>query len=174
MSARHGPQQPQPGLAIAIRPVRRTDATGLADFYARLTPESRRCRFLGRLDAPTELVPALASDPGIVAVLQESRRRATGRSSPTHRFSSDGHHGAEVAFAVADELQGHGLGRRLVSRSLRLARELGADRASATLLAGNVPMRHLLTAVGQPVCATAWRPGPKRSFSTSGSVLRRA
>jgi GNAT superfamily N-acetyltransferase len=56
-----------------------------------------------------------------------------------------------VAFAVADDFRGHGLGRQLVSRSLKLARELGADRASATMMLGNVPMRHLLRTAGQPV-----------------------
>src|SRR6187551_3659883 len=39
-------QQPDPGLSVAIRPVRRSDATGLIDFYAGLSPESRRRRFL--------------------------------------------------------------------------------------------------------------------------------
>ena len=34
---------------------------------------------------------------------------------------------------------------------MRLARELGADRASATILAGNASMRHLLTGAGQPL-----------------------
>jgi GNAT superfamily N-acetyltransferase len=147
----------RPRLPIAIRPIRRTDATGLADFYARLMPESRRCRFLGSSMPSTDLVSALAREPGMVAVLGERGAR-DGEIVAHASVQLDGHHGAEVAFAVADELQGHGLGRRLVSRSLRLARELGADRASATLLAGNVPMRHLLTALG-PVCADCLEAG---------------
>jgi GNAT superfamily N-acetyltransferase len=147
----------QPRLAFAIRPVRRTDAPGLADFYARLTPESRRCRFLGSSMPAAEFVSALAGEPGMVAALQGNGAR-NGEIVAHASVQLDGHHGAEVAFAVADELQGHGLGRRLVSRSLRLARELGADRASATLLAGNVQMRHLLTATG-PVCADCLEAG---------------
>ena len=95
-------------------------------------------------------ITRLAGDPGIVAVLEGTATRE-GVIVAHASVQPDGHHGAEVAFAVADELQGHGVGRRLVSRALHLARELGADRASATLLAGNLPMRHLLTAAGQPV-----------------------
>ena len=94
----------------------------------------------------------LTGDPGVVAVRRGSNagtEEIVGHAS----VQPDGHGGAEVAFAVADEIRGHGLGRRLVSHALRLARELGSDRASATMLAGNVPMRHLLTSAGQPVRA---------------------
>ena len=41
----------------------------------------------------------------------------------------------------------------MVGNALKLARELGADRASATMLVDNVPMRHVLTAAGQPIRA---------------------
>ena len=97
-----------------------------------------------------QFIARLAGDPGIVAVLDGSGTRR-GTIVAHASVQPDGHHGAEVAFAVADEFQGHGVGRRLVHRALHLARELGADRASATLLAGNLPMRHLLRAAGQPV-----------------------
>jgi GNAT superfamily N-acetyltransferase len=135
---------------ITIRPVRRADGAGLAGFYARLSPEARRLRFLSASMPGAPLIATLAGNPGVVAVLNESGPRdgtLVGHAS----VQPDGRHGAEVAFAVADELRGHGLGRRLVSRALKLARELGADRASATMLVGNVPMRHLLRTAGQPV-----------------------
>ena len=143
-------QHPEPGLSVAIRPVRSSDATGLVDFYARLTVESRRRRFLTGSIPDPDFIASLARDPGLVAVLNASVARH-GAIAAHASVQPDGRHGAEIAFAVADELQGHGVGRRLVSRALHLARELGADRASATLLAGNIPMRHLLRAAGQPV-----------------------
>ena len=143
-------QQPDPRLSVAIRPVRRSDATGLIDFYAGLSPESRRRRFLTGAIPDPDFIASLARDPGLVAVLDGSAGRH-GAIVAHASVQPDGHHGAEIAFAVADEFQGHGVGRRLVSRALHLARELGADRATATLLAGNVPMRHLLRAAGQPV-----------------------
>ncbi len=140
----------EPGLSIAIRPVRRSDAIGLVDFYARLTAESRRRRFLSGSMPDPGFIARLAGDPGIVAVLEGSATRE-GAIVAHASVQPDGHHGAEIAFAVADAFQGHGVGRRLMSRALHLARELGADRASATLMPGNLPMRHLLTAAGQPV-----------------------
>ena len=135
---------------VSIRPIERADASALSDFYARLSPESRRRRFLGASVPAPQLFATLAGDAGIVALLHEPGPHdgaIVGHAS----VQPDGHHGAEIAFAVADELQGHGLGRRLVSRALRLARELGADRASATMLAGNASMRHLLTRAGHPL-----------------------
>ena len=137
-------------MALTIRPIRRADGPGLANFYARLGPDACRLRFMsGSMPAP-QSIAALADDPGVVAVISAAGPRygtIVGHAS----VQPDGSHGAEVAFAVADELRGHGLGRRLVSRALKLARELGADRASATMLADNVPMRHLLRTAGQPV-----------------------
>ena len=135
---------------VSIRPIERADAPALSDFYARQTPESRRRRFLGASMPAPQLVATLAGDPGVVAVLHEPGPR-DGAIVAHASVQPDGHHGAEIAFAVADEFQRHGLGRRLVSRAVRLARELGADRVSATLLAGNASMRHLLTRAGQPL-----------------------
>lgn len=142
--------QGQPG--ISFRPVRRSDARALGDFYAALTPESRRRRFLGGSGPEAQLVGGFAGDPGVIGELRGGGPHA-GMVVAHASVQPDGHHGAEVAFAVADELQGHGLGRRLVSYALKLARELGADRASATMLADSVAMRHLLAAAGQPVRA---------------------
>ena len=132
-------------VAITIRPVRRADGDALAEFYAGLTVESLRLRFLSTCAPDSRLIATLAADPGVVAVLR--CQAIVGHAS----VQRDGHHGAEIAFAVADELRGHGLGRRLVSTAPKLARELGADRASATMLVGNVPMRHLMQTAGQPV-----------------------
>jgi GNAT superfamily N-acetyltransferase len=143
-------RQGQPG--IAFRPVRRSDAAALADFYATLTPESRRRRFLGGSVPDAQRMSDFAGDPGVVGELRDGGPH-DGAIVAHASVQPDGHHGAEVAFAVADEQQGHGLGRRLVSYALKLARELGADRASATMLADNVAMRHMLTAAGQPVRA---------------------
>jgi len=136
--------------SVTIRPVSRSDATGLIDFYSRLTAESRRRRFLSCSTPNPHFISRLAGDPGVVAVLDGSVTRR-GAIVAHASVQPDGHHGAEIAFAVADAFQGHGVGRRLVGRALHLARELGADRASATLLAGNVPMGHLLRAAGRPV-----------------------
>jgi GNAT superfamily N-acetyltransferase len=60
---------------------------------------------------------------------------------------------AEIAFAVADELQGQGIGRQLMSMALELARARGLRTATATLLAENVPMRRLVQRADLPIVA---------------------
>ena len=57
---------------------------------------------------------------------------------------------AEIALAVADELQGRGIGRALVDASVGWAHEAGIDRFSATMLSDNVAIRRLLTGLGIP------------------------
>ncbi|HEY6609155.1 MAG TPA: GNAT family N-acetyltransferase, partial [Candidatus Limnocylindria bacterium] len=52
---------------------------------------------------------------------------------------------------VADSMQGHGVGRQLVQRTLARARTFGLMRVDATLLADNAPMRHLLRESGAHV-----------------------
>ena len=57
---------------------------------------------------------------------------------------------AEIALAVADELQGRGIGRALVDASVAWAHEAGIHRLSATMLSDNVAIRRLLTGLGIP------------------------
>jgi RimJ/RimL family protein N-acetyltransferase len=129
---------------VSIRPIERTDAAGLSDFYAGLSPESRRRRFLssGRRSG-AELARAFTQldGEGFVAILREPNDGAiVGHAT----FQPDGTGGAEVAFAVADKLQGRGIGRRLMGAILAEARSAGLRRLNATLFADNAAMRRLL------------------------------
>jgi GNAT superfamily N-acetyltransferase len=142
------------GRWVSIRPIERSDASGLSDFYARLSPESRRRRFLGsapRLDG--DLLQAFAAhDEGLVGILSERGPR-DGAVVAHASVQAVGHNEAEIAFAVADELQGRGIGRRLLPMALDLARARGLRTATATLLAENVPMRRLVRRAGRPIVA---------------------
>jgi len=130
----------------SIRPIERTDAPGLSDFYAGLSPESRRRRFLGcgrRSGAELAGIFTERDGEGFVAILDE-RGPSDGAIVGHASLQPDGLGGAEVAFAVADALQGHGLGRRLMEAVVDQARETGLHRLTATLFADNTPMRRLL------------------------------
>ena len=131
---------------VSIRPIERSDAAGLSVFYAELSPESRRRRFLG--SGSPNLAPLIAtftgpSSPGMVAVLREPGPR-DGAIVAHASVQPDGSGGAEVAFAVADALQGRGIGRALTAATLDLARSMGLARVSASLFADNLAMRRLL------------------------------
>lgn len=142
---------------VSIRPIERTDAPGLSDFYASLSAESRRRRFLGsrRLDVD-ELARAFTErhGEGFVAILAE-RGPNDGAIVGHATLQPDGRGAAEVAFAVADELHGRGVGHRLMEAVLAEARSAGLSRLSASMFADNVAMRRLLRGVPANVVSDA-------------------
>lgn len=140
---------------VSIRPIERSDAPGLSDFYARLSTESRRLRFLNCGTRPIDdLARAFAQRDrdGFVGILGEPGPR-DGAVVAHASVQADGHGGAEIAFAVADELQGRGIGRELMNAVVQHARVHGLRRLSAMLFAENAAMRQLLRGAGCPVVA---------------------
>ena len=159
---------------VSIRPIERTDAAGLSDFYARLSPESRRRRFLSCGDAPVANVGRLADSPGLVGVMREAGPN-DGAIVAHASIHPDVHGSAEVAFAVADELQGLGVGRSLVAMTLKRARRLGAAQVTATMLADNASMRHLLRTTGAPILFDRLAAGTEDlALVLSGAPVRRS
>ncbi|MEO5987038.1 MAG: GNAT family N-acetyltransferase [Candidatus Limnocylindria bacterium] len=135
---------------ISVRLLERSDAPNLSDFYASLSPESRRRRFLGHVARDDR---ALAdrftghAGEGLVAILAESSPR-DGLIVAHATVQRDGPGEAEIALAVADEFQGMGIGGRLMEAATKHARQLGMHRLNALMYADNTPMRRLLRATG--------------------------
>jgi len=142
----------RPATAVRIRRIVHADQEGLQAFYAGLSDESRRTRFLGQSrgiganQSTYFCTPDHAHREGFVAV-----------TGPTHRperivghicVEPDGVASAEVAVAVADEMQGLGIGRRLVDAAVAWARADGIETLTATMLAGNPAIQRLLTGLG--------------------------
>lgn len=147
----HGRSHPGSGERVgdqwvSIRPIERTDASGLSDFYDRLSPESRQRRFLGCVRrSGAELAAAFTRHhgQGFVAILAE-RGPNDGAVVGHATLQPDGTGGAEIAFAVADDLQGRGIGHRLMDAVVAGARSAGLLRLNATLVADNAAMMRLL------------------------------
>jgi RimJ/RimL family protein N-acetyltransferase len=132
------------GTTLRLRAPASDDADALVAFFGDLSEQSRYLRFHGtaRVDRALvehflspdwddrgTLVGAFAAEPGaerIVAVAEFARLR-----DPTS---------AEVAFAVADDLQGRGVGTRLLERLAARASEAGVERFVAEVLPENAPM----------------------------------
>ena len=135
---------------VSIRPIEASDAAGLSDFYARLSPESRRRRYLSYAK-PSDNALARAfterEGQGFVGIL-DAPGLNDGEMVAHASLQPDGLGGAEIAFAVADELQGHGIGTALMESVVQHARQLGLRRLSATMFADNTPMRRLLCGAG--------------------------
>jgi RimJ/RimL family protein N-acetyltransferase len=138
------------GERLGARPIRPSDKDALTAFFARLSPQSRHRRFLApkpsltsrdlvfltEVDGHTHVaLVVLDRDGDIVAV----GRYAGWRDRPER---------AEIAFAVADDWQGRGLGTALGERLVELARHTGVATLTGSTLAENGPARKLLRHLG--------------------------
>ncbi len=137
------------GSRLRIRRIRPEDREALLAGFEKLSPESRRNRFLDTkrnlsgkeldfltqvdFDSHVALVAEISSEDGLVPV-------AVGRfvrdpAMPDH---------AEFALTVADEWQGRGIGKVLLRHLVDCARGLGVEYIDATLFTENRPMLQLL------------------------------
>jgi acetyl coenzyme A synthetase (ADP forming)-like protein len=139
------------GSTLHLRPIRPDDREGVIGFYRRLSTESLYYRFFtvpklegAKLDALLSIDYArqfvLVGDlrGRIVAMAGYSRAAA----APER---------AEVAFAIADELQGRGVGTRLLERLAEIARGQGIETFDAYVLGENRRMIEVLLDSGYEV-----------------------
>ena len=140
------------GSTLRLRAPMQEDAPAVASFFRGLSKRSSYLRFHGFRTVDDELVAHFVDpdwvnrgvlvgtvagpdgDDRIVAVGEYDRLRDPGA--------------AEAAFAVTDELQGHGIGTRLLERLAALAAEEGIERFVAQVLPENRPMLDLFESTG--------------------------
>jgi GNAT superfamily N-acetyltransferase len=118
------------GPTILVRPLRHGDTDTVRAVFEQLGPESRRTRFHGPKPCLTEvelqqlatidcshhaLVAYLAGDPEPIAIARLAREGST----------------AEIAFAVADRHQHHGVGSALAGELVADARAAGITEITA-------------------------------------------
>jgi GNAT superfamily N-acetyltransferase len=117
------------GSTVSLRATTSDDVAALECFLAALSSESRYFRFLGIPALTTARVRALLENPAGSSMVAET----AGRIVAFAGFYRDPVHAdrAEVAFAVADAVQGHGIGTRLLERLAALAREQPTDSSGA-------------------------------------------
>jgi GNAT superfamily N-acetyltransferase len=145
--------------AITIRRVHPADQAALRDFYGALTPDSRRARFLGWVSglsgeqSLTFCMPDHTHAEGFVAV---SERREDGGAVLGHLCLEPAGKGRlELAIAVADAAQGHGVGRALFRTALDWAMARGYEAIIASCLADNSRVLSLLTSAPNPALIAA-------------------
>src|SRR3970040_2261165 len=119
------------GSTLHLRPVRPEDRARIVEFYRRLSNESLYFRFftVPKLEGPkldTLLAVDYENQFALVGDLRERIVAVAGYSRVASRPER-----AEVAFAIADELQGRGVGTRLLERLAGGAREQGFTRFAA-------------------------------------------
>jgi RimJ/RimL family protein N-acetyltransferase len=142
---------------LTVRLIRDADKPALLDLFERLTPLSRTRRFL----APK---PALSRRELVyLTELDQIRHAAFVAVGPDGSFVGVARYAcgvgetevADVAFAVADEWQGRGVGRALAGLLVDHACASGLTRLQATTLPENGPARKLLSRMGFTVSGIA-------------------
>jgi GNAT superfamily N-acetyltransferase len=149
---------------LTIRPLRNGDTETVSAVFARLGSTSRQRRFCGAK-------PRLSDgDLAVLARVDETHHvlvaYVEGGSVPAGmaRLVRDGATG-EIAFEVADELQGQGIGSVLARELAADARAAGITRLVATVCGDNRPVVSLFGRLAQSV-DVRWRDG-EREFVLS-------
>jgi RimJ/RimL family protein N-acetyltransferase len=143
----------EPGAAkIEIRPIEPDDKEALASGFDRLSEQSRYRRFLSPRGPLTQSELRYFTEidhqnhEALVAVDPQ-----TGEGVGVARFVRSDEDGkvAEMAVAVADDWQGHGVGSRLTAALATRARQEGISSFTALALAQNDAMVNLLEELGE-------------------------
>lgn len=145
------------GTRVHLRPIRTDEAPRLLGLYDRLSPESLYFRFFAVPDkdrakaeylAHVDYVDRYALVAEVDGTLGAVARWERDLADPTR---------AEVAFTVADDLQGRGLGSLLFRRLATLARARGIATFDAEVLPANEKMLRVFARSG---LAQTTRPDP--------------
>jgi ribosomal protein S18 acetylase RimI-like enzyme len=146
---------------VTIRPLRDGDTATVLALFERLGPQSRAQRFGGakpRLsDAELELLARVDGKHHVLIGYVDYDPRPAGIGRLARNGST-----AEIAFAVADDCQGRGIGSVLMRELAADARAAGIMEFHATIAGDNVPAVSLLRRWAQ-ILRVRWD-GAEREF----------
>jgi acetyl coenzyme A synthetase (ADP forming)-like protein len=127
------------GSTVRLREVCLDDAGAVFDLFAGLSERSLYYRFMmtHRVDV-AEARRIVSPYPGNVVIGAQRGSVLCGLAA--YYRSPQKPERAEVAFAIADALQGHGLGTRMLERLAEIARERGLRAFDAYVLGDNLTM----------------------------------
>jgi GNAT superfamily N-acetyltransferase len=139
------------GSEVTIRPLMPEDADMERDFIMRLSPQSRRYRFLDSIASPSEhLIERLTkldetTEAAFVALVVESGAEC---EVGVARMSAVGDGRAEFAVTVRDDWQQKGLGTLLTKHVIGTARQRGLNALYLVDASDNRPMREFAKSLG--------------------------
>ena len=135
------------GTTMRFRPPEIGDAPSLLEFFGRLSDRSLYLRFHGHAAVDERMVePVLEPDwieQGALVGLEGDRIVALANYVRLRDAGT-----AEVAFAVADELQGRGIATRMLERLAALANGFGIEEFLAEVMPDNSAMLHVFAEAG--------------------------
>ncbi len=142
------------GSTVCLRTAGKDDVDALVLFLQALSAGSRYLRFMGYPSlTPATVLPLVESRDGATgALIAEAGGRIVAFAG-FHREAAAADR-AEVAFAVADAVQGHGIGTRLLEHLARLARAQRITHFDAYVMGGNRRMLDVFRDSGFVVTTT--------------------
>jgi AcrR family transcriptional regulator/RimJ/RimL family protein N-acetyltransferase len=133
---------------VWIRLARPEDSDEVAAMHERCSEQSRYQRFFSVVEwRDVQLRRLSGGHRGGTLIVKGEEGSIVGLGNVFPDEPSDGHT-AEIALIVEDAYQGRGVGRQLLRRMLDLARRLGFTEVTASVLADNAGMLHLLHTAG--------------------------
>jgi acetyltransferase len=163
-------EQPD-GQIITIRPIRPEDAEMEQEFVKSLSEESKYYRFM---DTLRELTPAMLvrftqidydREMALIATLPGKGEKIVQIGVARYVTNPDGET-VEFALAVADDWQMHGVGRKLMTSLIDVARQKGFRAIVGDVLTMNSKMFRLMTTLGFTVQPHHEDPAVKRVVCT--------
>jgi len=143
---------PSQGPVVTLRPIRPEDAAIEQAFVRRLSPESRHFRFMNMMRELTPLMLARFTqidydrEMAFIATLEHDG--AEQEVGVVRYVTNPDGESCEFALAVADEWQRRGLGRRMMTLLIDVARTRGLREMNGHVLADNRPMLALCESLG--------------------------
>jgi acetyltransferase len=149
------------GTDYQVRPIKPADVALYPDFFAKVSPQDVRLRFLApRKVFPDEMLKRLTQldyDRDMAFVALDA---ATGELAGIGRLSSDPDRAvAEYALLVRTDLQGHGLGWTLLRQIVDFARSEGIGRIEGFILSENDRMLTMCREFGFAITSDPNEPG---------------
>lgn len=139
------------GTHVLIRPIGKADADLERNFIRRMSPQSRRLRFLGQIGEPSaEMIRRFTDidyehDMALVALVH---RDGAKQEIGVARYGIGDDGSCECAVTVSDEWQHRGLATVLMKHLIAIARERGIREMVSIDLAENGAMRDLAAGLG--------------------------
>ena len=145
-------EQPD-GQSITIRPIRPDDAEMAQTFVKGLSDESKYFRFMDTLRELTQTMLVRFTqidydrEMALVATLPDETGKEIQIGEARYVTNPDGET-VEFALAVANQWQKHGLGRKLMTQLIDVARQKGYRAVVGDVLAMNTKMFRLMSSLG--------------------------
>jgi acetyltransferase len=139
------------GVPVTVRPIRPEDAEMEASFVRNLSDHARHFRFgTAMRELTREMLVRFTQidydrELALLALVEQGGRET---EIAVARWARTGPDSADIAIVVGDAWQGKGLGRRLLTHIIAIARARGVSRFEGEMLAENLPIRRLLASLG--------------------------